>query len=407
MATSFHLYLKNRQKANGEYPIYLRITNDRKHKYISTGISVLEKHWNSLKESVRASHDNYKTLNEALRQKIKEAETAQSELSVKGYESAKAIRERVKHTQKADIFVYGDALYQEYVNDGKYHPSKSLKVVLKKLEEFEGERSLSFKSITTEKLEKFEKFLRTKYQNNDATIVKNFGHLKKLIRRALKAYIISDDPFKGFEFTKHSQKTDKTKLTFKQIKAIEELELPPGSFDWHVQNAFLFSFYSGGIRFGDICTLKWENVKNDKLSYRMNKNDKPFTTDLNDFQKEILKRYSGEAHEFIFPFLNNHKDYSNGLVLRRAISSKNAIANGKTKPGHETGLKRIAKLAGIDDNISFHIARHSFAQYAVSERGLDVYDLMQTLRHSKIETTQQYLKGLDEELANKAMRKVF
>jgi site-specific recombinase XerD len=67
----------------------------------------------------------------------------------------------------------------------------------------------------------------------------------------------------------------------------------------------------------------------------------------------------------------------------------------------------IAKLAGIDENISFHVSRHSFAQYAVSEKGLDVYELMQTLRHSKIETTQSYLKSLNEELADKAMKKVF
>jgi hypothetical protein len=32
---------------------------------------------------------------------------------------------------------------------------------------------------------------------------------------------------------------------------------------------------------------------------------------------------------------------------------------------------------------------------------------MQALRHSNVETTQQYLKGLDKELANKAMKKVF
>jgi len=32
---------------------------------------------------------------------------------------------------------------------------------------------------------------------------------------------------------------------------------------------------------------------------------------------------------------------------------------------------------------------------------------MQALKHSNLETTQKYLKSLDEELANKAMKKVF
>ena len=89
------------------------------------------------------------------------------------------------------------------------------------------------------------------------------------------------------------------------------------------------------------------------------------------------------------------------------ISSRNAIANGKNEKELKTGLKLIAKLAGIYENVSFHVSRHSFALYVVSEKGLDVYKLMKTLRYSKIETTQQYLKSLDEELADKAMKKVF
>ena len=63
------------------------------------------------------------------------------------------------------------------------------------------------------------------------------------------------------------------------------------------------------------------------------------------------------------------------------------------------------KLPKIE-NLSFHVSRHSYAQYAV-ESGLDVYELMHTLRHSKLETTQKYLKSLNEELADKAMSKVF
>ena len=67
--------------------------------------------------------------------------------------------------------------------------------------------------------------------------------------------------------------------------------------------------------------------------------------------------------------------------------------------------KKKSDIPPLDD-ISFHVARHSFAQHAV-EQGLSMYELMQTLRHSKIETTQKYLKGLDEQLADKAMKKVF
>jgi len=407
MATSFHLYLKDRQKINGEFPIYLRITNNRKHKYVSTGISIKKKYWNDAKEVIRKNHDNHKTLNESLQNKVEEAQRVQTELSRNGQATAKTIRERIKTTQKAEFFSIGDELYAELKADKKYHVHKKLKVVLNKVEDFEGERTLPLSQIDSEYLRKFERFLRNKYGNRNTTINKNFILFRKIIDRALKAHLVPTDPFKHYNVPSESKPDPKVKLTINQIEAIEALELKPGLWEWHVRNAFLFSFYSGGIRFGDICCLKWKNVQNGKLSYSMNKNDKPFSSDLNDYQKEILSRYSGAEHEYIFPFLNNHQNYTDPEVLRRRISSKNTLVNGKSKKGSETGLKLIAKLAEIDENISFHVSRHSFAQYAVSEKGLSVYEAMQALKHSNLETTQKYLKSLDEELANKAMKKVF
>lgn len=407
MATSFHFFLKQRQKKNGDYPIYLRITNNRKHKYVSTGISLSDKQWNPLEEKVRKSHPNYKTLNEILEAKIKEAENIQSDLMKNGAESAKAIRERIKNTQRADFFDLGEQLLNELETNRKFYASKTLKVVLKKFEELEGERSLPLNQIDANYLEKFEQYLRNKYENGDSTINKNFEPIRLIINRALKHHLMARDPFKEYNVPTRDRTKPKTKLSKKQIETIEALKLKPNTWEWHVRNAFLFSFYSGGIRFGDICCLKWSNVKNEKLTYQMNKNEKPFSSDLNSFQTDILSHYSGANNDFIFPFLNSNKDYTDSMELRQQISAKNVLVNGKKEEGKESGLKLIAKMAEIDENISFHVARHSFAQYAVSERGLSMYEAMQALKHSKIETTQRYLKGLDEELANKAMKKVF
>jgi len=330
MAVSFHLYLKNRKKQNGEYPIYLRITHNRRHKYISTGIAVLEKFWNPAKEEIRRSHDNYKTLNLALREIVKKAEQAQTELSIEGKQSAKAISKRMKAGDKADFFSLADEWYDELVQEGKYHQYKTLKVVLGKIEKFESERYLDLNRIDIPYLEKLEKFIKRSYKNKANTVHKNFKIIRRVVKTALKNGIINEDPFVNFDGAKKGKPSKKTKLSIDQIRDIEALGLEKGSWEWHVRNAFLFSFYSGGIRFGDICCLKWKNVKNVKLSYQMNKNEKAFSTTLNDYQKDILSRYSGDSDEFIFPFLNKHKDYSDSLVLRRDISSKNVLVNGKT-----------------------------------------------------------------------------
>lgn len=411
MATTFHFYLrKDKQKKNGEYPIYLRITSNRKHKYVSTGLSIKGKHWNENREIIRGSHHNHKALNKILKDKIIEAERAYSDVHTGGKVSASEIKQRIIHQENSDFFSFADDYIKELKEKKKYYGRKAAKVAFNKLEKFQGERYLPFNEITPEYIEEFISYLELKHDNVASTIRKNLQPIRRIVKRALKARIITTDPFTIVDLPSINQSPKKTKLKFEQIKAIENLKLTPKTWNWNTRNAFLFSFYSGGIRFGDICCLTWQNVKNDRLAYKMSKNDKEFSTALNDYQKEILEIYSGAGDEFIFPFLKSGKDYSDPAKLRASISSKNVLANRSLKKIVKKINRKIddgeLSIPKIDKSVSFHVSRHSFAQHAV-ESGLSVYELMQTLRHSKVETTQQYLKGLDEELADKAMKKVF
>ncbi len=411
MSTSIHLYLrKDSKRKNGEFPIYLRLTSNRKHKYISTGISINEKDWNPEKETIRKGHHNFKALNQTLSHKIKEVEKAQAELSAYGKDNAKAIKERIKSLESTDFFTYA----QDYLDDknrtGKHSQYVQGVVAFNKVEEFEGERFLPFNEIDSEYLKEFQNFLIQDHGNKASTVKKTFQPIKKVIKRAISNHLIHIDPFLNFDIVTNNNPPPKTKLSLEQINGIEQLELKPDTWLWNARNAFLFSFYSAGIRFGDICCLKWSNVRDGRLYYQMNKNDKSFSTELNQFQKELLSYYSGENHHFIFPFLNNHKKYDNPIELRRSISSKNVMVNKSLRSLVELLNEKIEskeiKAPKINSSVSFHVSRHSFAQHAV-QSGLGIYELMQTLRHSKIETTQKYLKSLNEELADQAMKKVF
>lgn len=412
MGTTYHFYLrKDKERANGDCPVYLRITQNRKSRYVSTGVYIKPKHWNNDKEKIRRSHRNYKALNSILEREQNKAEKVQDELGVHGKDSAKAIQQRLKQQQSGDFFDLADEYEKELDERKKLYAKKTLNVVLNKLEAFEGERSLPLKHIDKSYLERFEGFLKREYDNRSTTINKNFEPIRAIIKKALDKHLITIDPFANFEGAKRGKPKPKTKLSIDQIRAIENFDFEEGSNLWHTRNYFMFSFYSGGIRFGDLCCLKWDDVKGDRLSYQMNKNDKVFTIELNDHQLNILDHYKDHKKKdgFIFPILNNHKDYSDPIFLRKRIGSKNALINkwlGKIVDKVNERLEKQESETPTLDDISFHVARHSFAQYAV-EQGLSMYELMQTLRHSKIETTQRYLKGLDEKLADQAMKKVF
>jgi site-specific recombinase XerD len=412
MAVSYHFYQrKDKKRANGEAPIYLRITENRKSKYKSTGIYVEPKHWNSKQEKIRRNHPNYKSLNDILQSEKENAENIQAELSKHGKDSAKAIQARLKKQQTGDFFDLAESYKQELKDSKRLYALKNIKVVLRKLEVFEGSRSLPLKHIDTRWLEGFEGFLKRKYNNRSTTINKNFEPIKAIVQKAIAGHLIAIDPFANFDGAKRGKPEPKTKLSLVQIKSIENLELTKGSKLWHTRNYFLFSFYSGGIRFGDLCCLKWKDIKGNRLSYQMNKNDKVFTIELNHPQKAILNDYAASRKEgdFIFPLLNNHTNYSDPMFLRKKISSNNVLVNKRLKKIVQKVNKKLEEEQSDVprlDKVSFHVARHSFAQHAV-DSGLSLYDLMQALRHSKLETTQRYLKGLDEKLADKAMKKVF
>jgi site-specific recombinase XerD len=415
MSVSYHFYWrKDSKKKNGLYPVYLRITIDRKHSYINTGVSIPnpDEYWNSNKEKVARKQDiNYKTLNQILDYHKKQAENVYKELLEHGSVTATAVKKRLQVTSKAEFFSLADELIKELEEQGNFHVLKKLKVVLKKLEKFEKKRSLPLKKINENYILNFTDHLKNKHGNTNTTINKNLGLIRKILKRAKSNLLITKNPFDDFKPIPNNQTQTKTKLLIEQIRGIEELDLEKYTSIWHTRNAFLFSFYSAGIRFGDICCLRWSNVANGRLSYSMGKNDKDFSAELNEFQIAILKSYEREGNDFIFPFLNPSKDYKNIMVLRRDISSKNVIVN--------KNLKQITKLLNIKieekrlsiptitQNVSFHVSRHSFAQYAVNEKGLSIYEAMQALRHSNLTTTQKYLKGLDQELADKAMKKVF
>jgi site-specific recombinase XerD len=413
MATTYHFYLrKDKKRDNGECPIYLRITQNRKSRYLSTGVFIKPKFWNPNKEEVRKSHRNYKSLNSILDKEQDKAESIQAELSRYGKDSAKAIQKRLKQQEAGDFFDLADEYLENVKAEKSYYTHKNNKVAIDKVEAFEGERSLPLKHIDTAWLERFEQFLKQEYNNHPNTINKNFRPIRAVIKKALKRHLISVNPLNNFEGAKRAKPQPKTKLSINQIRAIEEFDFEKGSNLWHTRNYFMFSFYSGGIRFGDLCCLKWKDIKEGHISYQMNKNKKPFRVELNQYQQNILDCYSEnkKTENYIFPILNNHKDYSDSTYLRKRISSKNALINkwlgniaGKVNAKLEKEKSKIPKI----ENISFHVARHSFAQYAIDEKDLSMYELRQILRHSKIQTTEKYLKGLDEKLADKAMKKVF
>ena len=105
MAVTYHFILRtDKQRADSRAPIYLRITQNRKSRQLSTSEWIKPKHWHKGKEKVRRSHRTYKAINRLLDNKLDRAKRIQADLDIYDKVSAKAIQQRLKKRQSSNFF---------------------------------------------------------------------------------------------------------------------------------------------------------------------------------------------------------------------------------------------------------------------------------------------------------------
>jgi site-specific recombinase XerD len=61
-------------------------------------------------------------------------------------------------------------------------------------------------------------------------------------------------------------------------------------------------------------------------------------------------------------------------------------------------LKEIADVCGINKELTFHIARHTFATSVTLANGVSIESVSKMLGHKNIRTTQHYAKILDSKV---------
>lgn len=239
--------------------------------------------------------------------------------------------------------------------------------------------------------------------------------IKTIINRAINVDCVmkQQSPFTGLSYK--SVQTEKDKLNEDEIRRIIELDIEQGAPMWHVRNYFLFSFYCAGIRIGDLMSLRWRNITDDgRLHYRMWKNRKYRDFILVEQAVDILRLYrrdDAKPNDYIFPILNNRK-YSKYITYDEIdtmpVSYKEMLfeaIHNKTKTINKA-LKGIATLAEIDKRVTFHTARHTFANIA-KKHGADNLVLRDIMAHSSLSTTERYMGSFDTGARDATLQNIF
>ena len=141
------------------------------------------------------------------------------------------------------------------------------------------------------------------------------------------------------------------KLTNLEIKMISDYKLTPRSEMAIHRDLFLFSYYVGGLRLSDILTLKWNDFDETNIHYYSSKSNTPSTISLSEEAMTIISKYShnGKKDKYIFPVLAGWVDDHDNENINKVIPFVAKLIN--------TNLNAIARIAGIDKNISYHVSR--------------------------------------------------
>lgn len=393
---NFQFQQRTYKKQNGTQAIRLRIfTSANDIQYIDTGISVLKNQWDDKKQQVK-KHPIEEQLNASMNALL-------NDVKILYYKnegvSAKRLLQIYKNSKKYDgssLLNFYQSIVDENKMKGAIRTAKTQQHYIDKLSKFAS--FLSFADISPLWAKDYEKWLISR-GNKPNTIASNFKCLNAILNKAVKMGLIEKNPLKGYEIKTVNSK--KEVLSIEDIGLLENYEIAPHFKGMELaRDIFLFSFYMAGMRFSDVCKLKWENVTDTEVVYTMGKSEKragatryiPITPKV----KQILERYKA-SKTFIFPILDKC-DLNNIEKVEYTIY----IANNKLN----RSIKILAKHAGITKHVSMHIAKHSFASYAV-KNNVNLFHISKLLGHTKLSTTEHYLRDFFQKEQTDVMNSLF
>jgi hypothetical protein len=165
MNTTVHvLCYKSKVLSNGESPLMLCITKDRKRKYQSLGISVKTEFWDFVKNRPKPNCPNKELILKITLQKEVEFQKQILELKSdeKDYTASTLIAPKVKMKIKSVLEFY-EELIKEYERTNKIGNSRVYKDSYNSLKNFTNKKlDIPFSHIDTDFLSQYEKWLREK-----------------------------------------------------------------------------------------------------------------------------------------------------------------------------------------------------------------------------------------------------
>ncbi|QQL50256.1 site-specific integrase [Mucilaginibacter ginkgonis] len=391
-SNSFRVYftIKSDKARNGKAPLYVSVTVNKEKAYIALKETVSLAIWDFGKGGVKGTRDEARLINNYIEDVRLALGNCYKELLLKGkLITPKTIKSLFLGEADETLTLNKLMAYHNETSGKSLDPAtlKHYRVTQRYLTKFVISQyhadDLLLKDIDFSFIQNFDAFLRNYHPLDHHKPLKDNGikihlkRLKKMIHLAMHMDWIERDPFATFRIK--MKRVSREFLTDVELAAIEEKE-----FDIErlrlIQDLFIFSCYTG-MAYGDLMSLKPQQVviaeDGEKWirTFRC-KTDEPVNFPLLPRAVAILEKYKGNARALytksVFPILSNQK-----------VNSY---------------LKEIADFCGVHKNLTFHMARHTFATTVTLSNGVPIETVSKILGHTKVSTTQIYARVVERKL---------
>ncbi len=353
---------RTKEKKNGEVPVLMKININGERVVMQLQRSVQPKDWDSTRAKVIGRSHEAREFNEYIDAVITRTRQKYSELiTIHDTVTPQLLRDAVLGVNTAKpkmiIEIWEDhieelrkligkectvATCQKY-NAAKNHFANYLKLYYKTSD-------VPIKAVDHFMITQFAMYLKTEKGCNFNTATKFLQNLKRITYSCLRHGWLLKDPFVGISLT--MKEVDRPYLTEAELKSLMEFTSEIDRLV-KVRDFFVFSCYTG-LAYIDLYKLRKKEIEKNTQGYwiktRRQKTGGRTSVLLIGVAMQIINKYvildALKDNDHVLPILSNQK--------------MNAY------------LKELADLCGITKNLSFHVARHTFATTITLTNGVPV-----------------------------------
>lgn len=385
------LFYTKRAKAaaNGLVPIYTRITINGKRFEQSTNRFVEISKWSTEGNKMKGTSEEARLINnhlDLLKNQIRDAEMELIHKKIPvTIETIKSKLLGIDERARMLVPIFQDhnnkikeLIGKEYAPGTLERYTTSLKHTIEFMQWKYNVSDIDITKIDHAFVTDYEFWLRSVRNCANNTAVKYLKNFNKIIKLCLANDWLDKNPFANYK--SKVKEVERVYLTEEEIQSIIEKDFKTERLSL-VRDIFLFSCFTG------LAYIDVKNLTKSHISYGIDGEKWIFTHRQK--TESASKIPILPVTQMIIDKYENYPQSNNEDKLLPILSNQKMNAY----------LKEIASVCEIEKELTFHIARHTFATTVTLTNGVPIESVSKMLGHKNLRTTQHYAKVLDRKVS--------